>query len=295
MDKLRAMQCFVRIVDEGSLTRAADTLGVSVPAVVRTLAALEQGLNIRLLNRTTRRISLTEEGKRYLESCRRILADLQEAEAALSVDGAEPSGMLHITAPVFFGHMYVAPAVTRFAQRYPKVRCNLVTSDKVVNLVEEGLDVAIRIGHLADSSLIAHGVAHVRRVVVASPDYLKRFGVPKHPRALAEANCVLFSGTHGTGWTFSENGRPFNVAVEGNIVFNQSATAVEACAAGMGFGLFLSYQVMPHVRAKRLRIVLAEFEPALRPVSVVYPSARYLPTRTRRFVEWMKTELSAAF
>lgn len=295
MDKLRAMQVFVRIIDEGSLTGAARALDTSLPAVVRTLAALEQHLNTRLLNRTTRRIALTEEGRRYVESCRRILADVHESELALSERVVEPSGTLNIAAPVLFGHMYVAPAVTRFVQRYPKVRCQLMMHDRIVNLLEEGVDVGIRIGQLADSTLVAQAVNRVRRVVVASPAYVDRFGVPQHPRQLTGADCVLFSGISGGAWSFVESGREFNVPVQGNLQFNQSASAVEACAHDMGFGMFLSYQVMPYVARGQLRIVLEDYEPPPRPVSVVYPGARYVPARTRMFIEWMRRELATAF
>ncbi len=167
MDKLKAMQTFVHIADAGSLTAAARVCDSSLPAVVRTLAALEAHLGVRLFHRTTRRISLTEEGKRYLDNCRAVLAAVDDAEAALSADAAEPSGQLTLTAPVLFGQMYVAPAVMRFVQRYERVRCSLVLQDRIVNLLEEGLDAGIRIGHLEDSSLVAQPLSTLRRVVVA--------------------------------------------------------------------------------------------------------------------------------
>ena len=158
MDRLRAMQTFVRIVDEGSLTAAARALDSSLPAVVRTLAALEAKLGVRILNRTTRRISLTDEGRRYLDSCREVLAAVENAETAVSEQAAQPSGRLTITAPVLFGQMYVAPAVTRFVRQYDKLRVSVLLVDRVVNLLEEGIDVGIRIGPLEDSSLVAQPV-----------------------------------------------------------------------------------------------------------------------------------------
>src|SRR5215470_19349332 len=173
MDRLRAMQTFVRIVDEGSLTAAARALDSSLPAVVRSLAALEKHLGVRLLNRTTRRVSLTEEGRGYLDSCRLVLAAVESAEAALTDEAGEPSGRLTITAPVLFGQMYVAPAVTRFVRQYDKVRVSVMLADRVVDLLEEGIDVGIRIGQLDDSSLVAQPVNMVRRMVVASPGYLR--------------------------------------------------------------------------------------------------------------------------
>jgi len=291
MDKLRAMQVFVHIADQGSLTAAAQALDSSLPAVVRTLATLEQSLQVRLLNRTTRRISLTEEGKHYLESCRQILAAVTDAEAALTVDASEPGGQLTITAPVLFGQMYVAPAVTRFVQRYAQMRCNVLLLDRVVNLLEEGIDVGIRIGLLEDSSLVAQPVGSVRRMVVASPEFLERQGAPKHPRELLKSNCVRFSAATGPWWTFHEKGKSFTVPVTGNLDFNQAAPAIEACAAGLGFGMFISYQVAPYLAQNKLVPVLESFEAPPRTISVVYPHARLLPARTRLFIEWMKQEL----
>jgi len=291
MDKLKAMQVFVQIAEQGSLTAAAQALDSSLPAVVRTLATLEQNLQVRLLNRTTRRISLTEEGKHYLESCRQILSAVSDAEAALTLDANEPSGQLTITAPVLFGQMYVAPAVTRFAQRYAQMRCNVMLLDRVVNLLEEGIDVGVRIGQLEDSTLIAQPVGSVRRVVVASPEFLERQGMPQHPKDLLKSNCVRFSAATGPWWTFQEKGKQFTVPVMGNLDFNQAAPAIEACVAGMGFGMFISYQVAPYLAQHKLVSVLENFEIAPRTISVVYPHARLLPARTRLFIEWIKQEL----
>ena len=165
MDKFRAMTTFVQIADAGSLTAAAWALGTSLPAVVRSLAAYEADLGVRLFNRTTRRISLTEEGRRHLESCRQLLAAVDDAEAALKNDASEPAGQLTITAPVLFGQMHVAPVVTRFVQRHPQVHCRVMLMDRVVNLLEEGVDVGIRIAHLEDSSLVALPLGEIRRVI----------------------------------------------------------------------------------------------------------------------------------
>ena len=187
--------------------------------------------------------------------------------------------------------MYVAPAVTRFVQRYDKMRCNVVLLDRVVNLLEEGIDVGIRIGPLEDSSLIAQSLGSMRRMVVASPDYLRRHGQPKHPKDLLKANCIRFSASTGPWWTFYEGSKQFNVAVTGNLDFNQAAPALDACLAGLGFGMFISYQIESYLQQKRLKIVLEKFEPPPRPINIVYPHARLLPTRTRVFIEWIKQEL----
>lgn len=291
MDKLRAMQAFIHIAEEGSLTAAARVMASSLPAMVRTLAAFEAQLGVRLFNRTTRRISLTDEGRRHLDSCRQILAALGDAEAALSADAAEPAGQLTITAPMLFGQMHVAPAVTRFVQKHEKMRCSVVLADRVVNLLEEGIDVGIRIGALDDSSLVAQPVGHIRRLVVASPAWLRRHGVPQHPRDLLKANCVRVTDHAPTWGPFNDHGRPLRLAVSGNLEFNQNAPAVQACVAGVGLGSFFSYQVAPFLKTKQLRTVLEAFEPPVRPISVVYPHARLLPMRTRVFIEWIRHEL----
>jgi len=291
MDKLKAMQAFIHIAEQGSLTAAAQVMESSLPAVVRTLAGFEAELGVRLFNRTTRRISLTEEGRRHLESCRQLLAALADAEAALSADAAEPAGHLTITAPMLFGQMHVAPAVTRFVQQYEKMRCSMVLLDRVVNLLEEGIDVGIRIGEPEDSSLVAQNVGRIRRLVVASPVWLRRHGVPRHPKDLLKANCVRVTDHSPTWGPFNDQGRPLRLAVSGNLEFNQIAPAVAACAAGAGFGSFFSYQVAPFLKTKQLRTVLEDFEPPPRPINVVYPHARLLPMRTRVFIEWMKQEL----
>lgn len=293
MDKLRAMQAFIHIADEGSLTAAARVMASSLPAMVRTLAALEAQLGVRLFNRTTRRISLTEEGRRHLDSCRQIIAALDDAEAALSADAAEPAGHLTITAPILFGQMHVAPAVTRFVQQYTQMRCSMVLADRVVNLLEEGIDVGIRISELPDSSLVAQSVGQIRRVVVASPAWLRRHGTPRHPKDLLKVNCVRVTDHAPTWGPFNDQGRPLRLAVSGNLDFNQNAPAVEACAAGIGVGNFFSYQVAPFLKNRQLRIILEDFEPPPRPISVVYPHARLLPVRTRVFIDWIKKELRA--
>jgi len=292
MDKLKAMATFVRIADDGSLSAAARSLGSSLPAVVRTLAALEAELGVRLFNRTTRRIALTEEGRHYLASCRNLLASLDEAEAALKEEAAELSGLLSVTAPVMFGQLYVAPAVNRFMLRHDQLRCRLLLFDRVVNLLEEGIDVGIRIGALEDSTLIAHPVGAVRRMVVASPDYLVRDSVPTHPKDLLQADCIGFLSGSGGWWRFEDKGRSFGVPVKGRLEFNHVAPAVDACVAGLGFGCFLSYQIAGHLADGRLQAVLEDFEQPPRPVSVVYPHARLLPARVRVFVEWMREALA---
>ncbi|MBN8751169.1 HTH-type transcriptional regulator DmlR [Xylophilus ampelinus] len=293
MDRLKAMHTFVQIAEQGSLTRAADAMGSSLPAVVRSLAALEAHLGARLFQRTTRRIALTDEGRRYLASAREVLLAADAADRALSDEAREPAGHLTVTAPVLFGHMHVAPAIVRFMQQHPQIRCTVLLHDRSVNMLEEGIDVGIRIGPLEDSSLVAQGLGTIRRMVVASPAWLRaRGGAPAHPRELAHESVVHGRVDGPSHWTFHERGKAFNVPVTSRLAFNHLAPAIEACAAGMGLGMFFSYQVQGHVADGRLQKVLEDFEPPPRPVSVIYPHARLLPARTRAFVDWMRREFS---
>jgi DNA-binding transcriptional LysR family regulator len=294
MDKFRAMATFVQIADQGSLTAAARAMGGSLPAVVRSLAAYEAQLGVRLFHRTTRRITLTEEGRQHLERSRALLAGLDEAESALRAEAATPSGHLHLTAPVLFGQMYVAPVVTRFTQRHPGLNCTLLLLDRVVNLVEEGLDAGIRIGRLEDSSLVAQAIGEVRRVVVATPAYLRRHGTPRHPKDLAGHNCIRIIGGNRTGaWgDFHESGRVFQQPVSGNLAFNHIWPTVQAVAEGAGVGMFFSYQVAQMLQQGKLRVVLEDYELPARPISIVYPHARLVPARTRAFIAFARQEIA---
>ncbi|HSD52624.1 MAG TPA: LysR family transcriptional regulator [Burkholderiales bacterium] len=294
MDKLRAMDTFVRIVESGSLTAAAGALEVSGPSVVRLLAALERALDARLLNRTTRRIALTDEGRDYYERCKRILGEVEEAEAAAGNRRGAPRGLIRVTAPVLFGRMHVAPLAAAFTRTHPGVAVDFLLVDRVVNLLEEGLDLGVRIGELADSALVAVPVGEVRRVVCASPSYLARAGIPRAPRDLRTHACLRFGGLGPTHeWTFFEAGRRITVPVAGPLSGNQAEPLVDACVDGLGIGNFLSYQVAPLVAAGRLKLVLAAWCPPPVPVSVVYPHAKLLPARTRLLVDWLRARLPA--
>lgn len=294
MDKLRAMTMFVNIAEHGSLTAAAQVLGTSLPSVVRSLAALEESLRVRLFNRTTRRIVLTREGELYLEQCRKILADIAEAEQTLTAEQVEPAGTIRVTAPVRFGEMHVAPAVTRFLKQYPKVEIDLLLLDRVVNLVDEGIDIAVRIAHLGDSSLVARPIAQIRHVVCASPTLLAQVGEPHHPDQLSTLPCVRYTGiSPGSVWRFAVSGETLAVRISGALSCNHVGATVDACVAGLGFGRFLSYQVWPWVRSGELIPVLSEFEPAPTPLSLVYPHARLLSSRIRVLVDWLNSEIGS--
>jgi DNA-binding transcriptional LysR family regulator len=293
MDKLRAMAGFARIVDKGSLTAAAADLGVSLPSMVRSLAALERELGATLLNRTTRRINLTDEGRQYLEHCRAVLAQVQEAEAMLHSRRAAPRGRLAVTASVMFGRHYVGPLMSEFLQRHPEVCAELLFVDRVVNLVEEGVDAAIRIGRLADSSLAALPLGSMRRVVCASPAYLRAHGAPRRPEDLRAHRCVRFTGLSPQAeWVFRPPAR--KVAIRSAVTCNQADAAIEACAAGLGLGSFLSYMVAPLTRAGKLRYVLEEFEVEPLPVSFLYPQSRMLSPTVRAFADLCANRLRQA-
>ncbi len=288
MDKLRAIEVFVEIAGQGSLTAAANTLDTSLPTVVRTLAALEKHLGVRLFNRTTRRLRLTDEGRQYLERCKRVMAELREAEAALSERNLQPSGRLTITASVMFGRIYIGPLLNGFLQRYPEVSAELLLLDRNVDLIEDGIDVGIRIGDLPDSTLVGAPVGEVRRVVCASPDYLERAGIPRRPLDIGSHESIHFSGlSSGREWSFRVQGKTMAVGIAPRFFTNQIDAAIDACRAGFGLGRFLSYQVQPWVEADELHLVLTEFEMPAIPVTVIYPHAKLMSARVRAFVDWI--------
>ena len=284
MDKLRAMTSFVRIVDRGSLTAAAADLGVSLPSMVRTLATLERELGATLLNRTTRRIHLTDEGRQYLERCRAILGQVQEAEATLHSRRAAPHGRLAVTASVLFGRRYVAPLMSEFLQRHAEVSAELLLVDRVANLVEEGIDAAVRIGHLPDSSLVAIPLGEVRRVMCASPAYLRAHGTPRRLDDLRGHRGIRLTGVP----------YPRKVSMANALTTNQPDAAIDACAGGLGMGSFVSYMVAPLVRAGRLKYVLEDFEGEPLPVSFVYPQSRQLSPTVRAFADLCVKKLRGA-
>lgn len=288
------MQVFVHIVESGSLTAAAQALDVSVPSVVRSLAALEHAVGVRLLNRTTRRSSLSDEGREYYERCRRVLSEVEAAEAALSARRVEPRGRLRLTAPVAYGRMFVAPVVRELAAKYPDVEVELLLLDRVVDLVEEGIDAAIRISHLPESSLVALRVGETRRVLCAAPKYLKRAGTPKAPSDLANHRCILFAGLTGNNeWSFAGE-PPTRVAVRPSLRTNQFDVAVDAVLQGLGCGQFLSYQVEALTHEKKLARILCDFEPPPLPIQIVYPHARLLSPNVRAFVDLAAVRLRSA-
>jgi len=286
MDKFQAMKTFVQIVETGSLTAAANARDTSLPTVVRALAALERQLGVSLLNRTTRRIHLTDEGAQYLERCRVILSAMQEAEDTLVSRRIEPEGELTVTASALFGRRYVAPIVFDFLRRHPKVSADVLFVDRIVNLIEEGVEVAVRIANIEDSSLVAIPVGRVRRVVCASEQYLRRHGVPQVPNDIRKHSCVRHVGlVPRSEWHFRVGNRHVSIPITSVITCNDIDSAVNACIDGLGLGMFLSYMVAPNRKGGQLDYVLEKFETEPMQVQVVYPQSKLLSSKVRAFVD----------
>jgi len=292
MDKLASMRTFVRIVELGSLTAAANELGTSLPTVVRALAGLERQLGVLLLKRTTRRIHLTDEGTQYLEHCRLILTAIQESEDLLVSGGRELHGKLTVTASVGFGQRYVSPLLTRFLMQHPGVRAELMLLDRMVGLVEEGIDVAIRIAHLKDSSLVAVPVGTVRRVCCGSERYLQHHGTPEVPADVKGHRCIRHTVlAPRNDWQFRIGHRKVTIPISPVLASNSIESALNACMDGLGLGVFLSYMVAPYIRADRLRCVLERFEPEPIPVQIVYSPSRLMSNTVRTFINECAGEL----
>jgi DNA-binding transcriptional LysR family regulator len=286
MDRIDAMQAFVAVADLRGFAPAARKLGVSSSGVTRLVAALEDRLGARLLHRTTRSVALTDAGARYLERARRILADVEEAEGAAESENSLPRGRLAVSAPVGFGRLHVSPVMSEYLKRHPEVSADLRLSDLVTNLVEEGLDVAVRIGHLADSSLVARHVGEMRRVVVASPGYLKAHGEPRAPDAIASHKTIQFGAMSASAdWRFVQDGKEVRVAPTPRLTTNSSDAAIEYAAQDGGLTRVLAYQAADAIKSGRLKIVLANFEQPALPIHIVYPTSRLLSAKVRTFID----------
>jgi DNA-binding transcriptional LysR family regulator len=298
MDRLDALEAFVVTVDRGSLSSAARALRRSAASVTRAVASLEDHLGVELLRRTTRSLKLTEAGERYLTVARRVLADLADAERAAASGIDAPHGVLTVTAPAMFGSLHVRPVVDAYLSAYPDVRVRLLFLDRVVNLVDEGVDVAIRIAHLPDSALVGKPVGAVRRVACASPDYLARHGRPRTPSELANHRCISFSGlTPSDVWTFGaggNGGRPILVTVQPILTVNTAEAALGSASAGQGVTCALVYQAAPWIESKALVPILEKFEPALVPVHLVYPAGSATTAKVRAFLELATPRLRSA-
>ncbi|MBV9378621.1 MAG: LysR family transcriptional regulator [Alphaproteobacteria bacterium] len=296
-DRLDALTIFAAVAEQQSFAEAARHLSRSPASVTRAVAALEERLQTRLFNRTTRSVALTDAGARYLEGCRRFLATYDELEAVNLSERAQPRGWINVTAPTMFGRLHVLPIVRSFLGEYPQVDVRMLLLDRVVSLVDEGLDLGVRIGQLPDSSLRAVRVGQVRRVVCAAPQYIARHGVPITPRDLGSHTVVACTAVTPIPdrWSFHGPSGVTSVAVKPRLVVNTTAGAVDAAVDGLGFTCVRSYQAEPHVAAGRLQTVLTEYEPPPAPIHIVHPEGRYLPTKVRLFLDHAASALRAKF
>lgn len=286
MDRIDAMHAFVSVADLQGFAPAARKLGLSASAVTRLIAGLEDHLGARLLQRTTRSVTLTDVGARYLERARRILGDVEEAEASAQAERTQPSGKLVVSAPLVFGRLHVGPLMSAYLKKYPEVGAELRLSDRMVNMVDEGIDLSVRIGHLADSSVVARTVGDMRRLVVASPRYLKTRGTPRKPADLASHDIIQFTGSSSlSGWRFVENGRDVRMPHHSRYSTNNADAAIQHAESDGGLTMVLAYQAADALKARRLKIVLADYEPPPLPIHLVYPTSRLLSAKVRAFVD----------
>ncbi len=294
MDRLETMRVFVAVAEEASFAAAARRLALSPPAVTRAVTALEERIGASLLLRTTRIVRLTEAGARFLTDCKRILGEIEEAEAVAAGSHAEPRGLLTVTASTMFGRMYVAPMLLDFLGRHPHVSARTVFADRIVDILDEGIDVAVRISHLPDSSLTAVRVGSVRRVLCASPGYLAERGVPETPEDLAHLDAIAFGPvTPQPEWSLSSGAQTVTVSPPARLFANTAEVAIAAAMAGRGVTRVLSYMIEPDVRAGRLAFVLPAYEPPPVPIHVVHAEGRRAAARVRAFVDFAVEHLRA--
>ncbi|TFW19580.1 LysR family transcriptional regulator [Duganella callida] len=294
MDQLHLMKVFVAVGEEESFAGAARKLDLSPAAVTRAIAGLEEELGVKLLLRTTRHVRLTEAGSRYLDDTRNILASIAEANQAAAGVNATPKGNLSVTASVLFGKAFVTPSIVRYLQAYPEVEVSAYFLDRVVNLVEEGMDVAVRIGHLPDSSMKALRVGQVRRVLCAAPAYLAAHGVPQHPADLLRHTVIAASNVSPrVEWKFGAVDDPTLVRMKPRLTVTSNDAAIEAAASGLGICRLLSYQIAEQVAAGRLQIILQDYEEAPWPVHVLHRESKFGSTKVRNFIDMLADDLRA--
>lgn len=292
MDRLTEMQIYVAVAECEGFAAAARRLNISPPVATRAVADLEARLGVKLLNRTTRFVRVTDAGQRYLEDARRVLIAADEAdEAAIGVN-AEPRGHFTVTAPVLFGRMYVMPGIVDYLQRFSATEVSALFVDRVVNLLEEGVDVALRIGELGDSSYHALRVGSVRRVLCASPDYIARCGPPLHPDALQDHQLIVATNLGmNVEWRFNQSGKPLAVRIKPRLSVTSIDSAIEAAVRGLGITRVMSYQVAQELAQGRLKILLSDFEPEIVPVHILHREGRYSSAKIRSFIDFMAERL----
>lgn len=290
MDRLTQIETFVAVAQRGSLSAAARAEGVAPAVIGRRMDALEARLGVKLLQRTTRRLHLTHEGSAFLESCQRLLVEFQNAEASVSAGGVKASGHLRITGPAGFGRRHIAPLVPAFLARHPDVSLSLNLSDRVVDLVNEGFDCAVRVGDLPDSSLVSVRLADNRRLCVAAPAYLARAGTPAHPDALARHECLTLSSeaSQSRGWAFTVGGEVVHLRPTGRLDCSDGQVLHQWCLDGLGLAWRSTWEVQSDIARGRLVSVLDDFAAPPNGIHAVFPSARHLPLRVRLWIDFLK-------
>ena len=297
MDRLHLMGIFVAVAEEQGFAAAARRLQMSPPAVTRAITALEEHLKVKLLNRTTRHVRITEAGHRYLDDARRILADADAADEAAAGINAEPRGHLSITAPVLFGRIFVMPGIVNYLEQYPETNISAQFMDRNVNLLEEGVDVGIRIGELPDSSMRALRVGSVRLVLCASSTYLQKHGLPQHPEELLSHTIIASSaGNNAVDWRFnmqksSKSPKEKILRIKPRLTTTTNDSAIAAAVRGFGIARLLSYQIAPQLASGELKIILSDYEPTPRPIHIIHREGRYTSTRVRAFIDLMAEQL----
>ena len=291
MDRLKQIESFVAVASKGSLTAAAKAEGVAAAVVGRRIAALEDRLGVKLLARTTRRISLTHEGTRFLDDCQRILADIGNAEAGVSASGEKVSGHLRVTAPAGFGRRHVAPLAAEFVARHAEVSLSLSLSDRLIDIVDEGFDCAVRVGDMPDSSLVSVRLADNRRLCVATPAYLQRAGTPRTPADLLQHECLALSAdaSQSRGWAFVIDGAVTHLRLGGRLDCSDGQVLHDWCLASLGIAWRSTWEVEREVRAGQLQVVLDDFAAPPNGVYAVFAQRRHLALRMRLWIEWLKS------
>ena len=294
MDRLEAMSAFLAAVEAGSLSGASRKLGMPLATLSRKVSELETHLRTRLVTRTSRRLILTDAGRSYVAACKRILDDVREAERAAAGEYSAPKGELIITAPIVFGRLHVLPVLLEFLKTYPEIEVRLTLADRVVNLQEDHVDLAVRIGELPDSSLVAMRVGSIGRVVCGSPAYFAERGTPKRPNELSKHDCITFNGlTSPEAWIFPSEKGNISVAVHSRLIVNTAEAAIDAAIAGLGITRVLSYQVADAMRTGALVLALRDFEPPPVPVSLVHAGQGRLALKLRAILDFAAPRLKA--
>ena len=294
MDRLEAMDIFVRIVDAGSFSAVARELGTTQPTISKQITALETRLKTRLLSRSTRSLSLTESGTAYYERCRRILEDVRAAEGALGLLQSSLTGVLHVNGSIALGQLFLTPLLLEFQRTYPELTVELTLNDRYIDLVEEGVDVAVRMGRLADSNLVARRLGLTRRVLVATRDYLDRHGTPRAPADLERHNCLLYAYlSTGNEWVFRGPQSDLRVQAHGNFKANNGHAIRDAMLAGVGAALVPDWLVHEEIKSGEVIQLMPELAPAPLEVNAVYPSGRHVSTKLRTFVDFLQQRFKA--